>query len=222
MDKRNLNKLAADAAERVDSDDNQTEPVHAELLVGTKLRYWRNQRGLSLRMLAERSGLNINTLSLVENGKSSPSVSTLQQLALALDVPITSFFESEPREKQVVFTSHENRPVAMFDDARMCNLGKDLTGNAIQPFVVTLASGGGSGEKMIVHTGYEFVYCLSGKVLYNIDGEIFRLKQGDSVVFESHLPHCWQNDNEGESQIILVISPTDQREAPGGRHFIVE
>ena len=63
----------------------------AEVLVGRKLRELRNRKGLSLRALADRSGLNVNTLSLVENGKSSPSVSTLQQLALALEVPIATF-----------------------------------------------------------------------------------------------------------------------------------
>ena len=65
----------------------------AEVLVGRKLRALRSRARLSLRALAERSGLNVNTLSLVENGKSSPSVSTLQQLARALDVPIAAFFE---------------------------------------------------------------------------------------------------------------------------------
>jgi transcriptional regulator with XRE-family HTH domain len=86
----------------------------AEVLVGCKLRELRNRKGLSLRALADRSGLNVNTLSLVENGKSSPSVSTLQQLALALKVPIANFFESEPLEKRVVSTPADQRPQAAF------------------------------------------------------------------------------------------------------------
>ena len=81
-----------------------------EIIVGLKIRELRNRRGFSLRILAERSGLNINTLSLIENGKSSPSVGTLQQLARALEVPITAFFESEPVSKRVVFTGHDHRP----------------------------------------------------------------------------------------------------------------
>ena len=70
----------------------------AEFLVAKRLRELRTQRGYSLRALADRSGLNINTLSLIENGKTSASVSTLQQLARALAVPITAFFEEEPTE----------------------------------------------------------------------------------------------------------------------------
>ena len=75
-----------------------------EVLLGHKLRELRTRQKLSLRALAERSGLNVNTLSMLENGKTSPSVSTLHQLALALNVPIARFFEVEPVEKHVVFT----------------------------------------------------------------------------------------------------------------------
>jgi transcriptional regulator with XRE-family HTH domain/predicted Fe-Mo cluster-binding NifX family protein len=205
----------------MDSDhpSNPDPEPQPEILVGRKLRELRGQRGLSLRALAERSGLNINTLSLVENGKSSPSVSTLQQLALALDVPIATFFESEPVEKRVVFTPAAQRPRADFGKTQMQNLGKDLAGNTVQPFVVTLKPDTGSGDQMIVHTGYEFVYCLTGTVHYRIEGEEYALTPGDSLVFEAHLPHCWENSDAQDAQIILVIYPSDEREEPGGRHF---
>ena len=104
----------------------------------------------------------------------------------------------------------------------MQNLGKDLANNAVQPFVVTLESGAGSGERMIVHTGHEFVYCLSGRVLYVIDEIEYSLEPGDSVIFEAHLPHQWKNIDEKQSQILLVLYPADQREEPGGRHFTNE
>jgi len=196
--------------------------TRAEVLVGRKLREWRNRKGLSLRALADRSGLNVNTLSLIENGKSSPSVSTLQQLALALEVPITTFFESEPVEKRVVFTPVDQRPLAAFGRTQMEHLGKDLADNAVQPFVVTLKPGTGSGDQMIVHTGHEFVYCLSGSIHYQIEQEEYTLKPGDSLVFEAHLPHCWKNSGDDTAQILLILYPSDAREEPGGRHFSIE
>jgi len=207
---------------------NITDPINtgnntpAEVLVGRKLRELRNRKGLSLRALADRSGLNVNTLSLVENGKSSPSVSTLQQLALALEVSIATFFESEPVEKRIVFTPADQRPLAAFGKTQMQNLGKDLAGNAVQPFVVTLKPGTGSGDRMIVHTGYEFVYCQSGSIRYQIEQEEYILKPGDSLVFEAHLSHCWENRGEGTAQILLILYPSDDREEPGGRHFSLE
>lgn len=193
-----------------------------EMVVGLKIRKIRNERGFSLRTLAERSSLNINTLSLIENSKSSPSVSTLQQLAQAMEVPITAFFESEPICKRVVFTDHDHRPGATFSNANMQNLGKDLANNSVQPFVVTLKPGASSGDRMIVHTGHEFVFCLTGKIVYKIEEEEYLLLPGDSVVFEAHLPHRWENIYPVDSQIILVLYPADQREEPGGRHFPVE
>ena len=214
-----LHNQVKDIEPSSDSNALLDETLPAETIVGLKIRGLRNEKGFSLKALSERSGLNINTLSLIENSKSSPSVSTLQQLAKALDVPITAFFESEPIIKQVVFTDHNQRPGATFSNAFMQNLGKDLKDNSVQPFIVTLKPGAGSGEQMIVHTGHEFVYCLSGKIVYKIENDEYTLSQGDSIVFEAHLPHRWQNIHVDESQLILVLYPADQREEPGGRHF---
>ncbi len=196
----------------------EDEPA-AEALVGRRLRALRAQLGLSLRALAAKSGLNINTLSLIENGKTSPSVSTLQQLARALEVPITALFEPEVEQKRVVFLRHDQRPRAFFETTRMENLGQGLTGNVVQPFVVTLEPGAGSGTRWIVHTGHEFVYCLSGQVLYQIEDQSYPLEPGDSLLFESHLPHRWQNPATEPSQVLLVLYACDVREEPGGRHF---
>lgn len=197
----------------------ENSPLSAEVSIGKKLRDLRISRGFSLRSLADRSGLNVNTLSLIENGKSSPSVSTLQQLAQALNVPIGSFFTSEPAQKRVVFTSAQKRPQISFGSTKMDNLGKDLAGNAVQPFIVTLQPGMGSGERKIIHTGYELVLCLNGCIHYQIEEEEYWLKSGDSLVFEAHLPHCWENAEENIAQFLLVLYPTDERDEPVGRHF---
>jgi transcriptional regulator with XRE-family HTH domain/predicted Fe-Mo cluster-binding NifX family protein len=198
---------------------DSSEQALTEIQVGRKIREIRNRKGFSLRALADRSGLNINTLSLVENGKSSPSVSTLQQLAFALKVPIVTFFESDPVEKHIVFTRADQRPSAPFGSTLMENLGKDLSGSAVQPFIVTLQPGKGSGDRPIVHTGYEFVYSLEGAIHYRIEGEDYYLQTGDSLVFEAHLPHCWENIDQGTARILLILYPSDGKEELGGYHF---
>lgn len=201
------------------ADSLAQESPDENITVGMKLRELRIDRLLPLKKLAKLSGLSINTLSLIENNRTSPSVSTLQQLAKALEVPITAFFATEPTPKQVVYTSRFNRGDAQVERARMENLGKGLAGNAVQPFVVTLEAGADSGGHMIVHTGHEFVYVLSGRLMYVIDNAPYLLDPSDSLVFESHLPHRWKNIGEGEAQIILVLFPADEREDPGGHHF---
>jgi transcriptional regulator with XRE-family HTH domain len=194
----------------------------AEVAVGERLRDLRQQRELSIRALAARSGLAINTLSMIENGKTSPSVSTLQILARVLGVPIAAFFEQENVEKKVVHGREGQRPMITVDTTRLEHLGKDLAGSAVQPFVVTLEPGSGSGQNLIVHTGHEFVYCLSGQVQYCINEETYLLGPGDSLVFESHLPHRWGNIGTDSAQIILVLIPADIRDTPAERHFPLE
>ena len=94
-----------------------------EINVGGSLRRLREERNLTLRVLAEKSCLAINTLSLIENGKSSPSVSTLQQLAVALEVPITAFFETETEKKSLAYVKVDRRPRATFEHGMLEDLG---------------------------------------------------------------------------------------------------
>jgi transcriptional regulator with XRE-family HTH domain len=197
-------------------------PESPENLVGQRLRELRARHGFALRALAERSGLNINTLSLIENGRSSPSVSTLQQLARALGEPISTFFETGPVQQKLVLTRWDQRPQTTIGGMQMQNLGKNLSGNVIQPFVITLPPGTGSGDSPIVHTGHELVYCLQGSILYRVAGEEYVLGLHDSLVFEAHLPHCWRNPGPGEARFLLAFFPTDVRDKPGEKHFIDE
>jgi transcriptional regulator with XRE-family HTH domain len=131
----------------------ENEPGHPyQEDLGHRLRDLRQQKGVSIRVLATRSGLAINTISMIENGKTSPSVSTLQILASSLEVPITAFFEPVQVEKKVVFVKQQQRPAVQVETTILEHLGKDLAGSAVQPFVVTLQPGSGSGQSQIVHT----------------------------------------------------------------------
>jgi len=191
----------------------------AEAQVGARVREIRTRQGLTLKKLAELSKLNINTLSLVEKGKTSPSVGTLQRLARALDVPINTFFESDVTTKQIILTPHDHRPETTCCHAVIHNLGKELRHASIEPFLISMDIDAGSGGRTIVHTGLEFAYCLSGKVQYIIAENQYPLSPGDSIVFEAHIPHRWENIHKGESEMLLVISPADHNDEPGGRHF---
>ena len=193
-----------------------------EVNVGHRLRELRNERELSIRALAERSGLNVNTFSLIENGKTSPSVSTLQQIAAALEVPMTAFFETEVPKNSVAHIVARNRPRIAFAHGTLEDLGAGLTNRAVEPFVVTLGPHANSGDNPIVHTGFEFVFCLQGRMTYRVEDHSYVLEPGDSLLFESYLPHRWQNDEAQPAQAILVLYPTDARDHPTERHFVVK
>jgi transcriptional regulator with XRE-family HTH domain len=190
-----------------------------EVSVGHGLRKLRSERNLSIRALAEKSGLAVNTLSLIENGKTSPSCSTLQQIAMALDVPVTAFFETELPQNTVVHVRACQRSHAAFTHGTLEDLGAGLRNRVVEPFIVTLEPNAGSGATSIVHTGHEFVYCLQGRIIYTVEEHPYLLEPGDSLLFESHLPHRWQNVDAGPSQALLVLCPSDARDRPTERHF---
>ena len=194
----------------------------AEISVGRRLRELRLERDLSIRALAEKSGLNANTLSLIENSKTSPSVSTLQQLAGALEVPITAFFETDAPKNNIAFQKAGQRPAVAFAHGIMEDLGAGLTSRGAEPFIVILEPNADSGPAPIVHTGREFVYCIEGRLAYTIEDRIFVLEPGDSLLFEAFLPHRWQNVGSTPSRSLLALCPADEHDHPTEHHFKVE
>jgi transcriptional regulator with XRE-family HTH domain len=198
------------------ADEDQTADI---INVGLRLRELRTSRGLSIRSLADLSGLNFNTLSLIENEKTSPSVSTLQQLALALQVPITAFFESTAEQKDVVFQKFGQRPKATFAHGSLEDLGGGLMLGEGVPLLLKLEPGAESGPDAIVHTGQEFVYCLQGILTYIIAGVEYNLSPGDCLIFQAHHPHQWSNRGESESRSILILCPADENDRSAEQHF---
>jgi transcriptional regulator with XRE-family HTH domain len=116
--------------------------------VGARLRILRERRGLSLRGLAEVCNLSPNTISLIERGVSSPSVSTLHSLAIALGVPITSFFEEKKEKEEVILTHAGERPSSKSASVLLESLGSGLQDQTLEPFVVTLKPGADSGRQI--------------------------------------------------------------------------
>jgi transcriptional regulator with XRE-family HTH domain len=190
-----------------------------EINVGRHLRELRTEQGLSIRSLAEQSGLNVNTLSLIENGKTSPSVSTLQQLASALAVPITAFFATDVPKTEISYHKAGKRSRAAFVHGTLEDLGAGLSLHGGHPFLVTLEPNADSGAAPIVHTGHEFVYCLEGQLSYTIEDRVYVLDPDDSLLFEAYLPHRWQNTGDTPSRSLLVMCPTDESDRPTDRHF---
>jgi len=196
-----------------------TELDHAEITVGQRLREIRVLRGLSMRALAEISGLNINTLSLIENEHTSPSVSTLQQIAQSLQVSMTEFFQTDHGTKRLVHQKQGARPRVAFEHSSMEDLAAGMPRYGAEPIIVTLEPNADSGKNPIVHTGREFVYCLDGHIAYTVDNEKYLLEAGDSLIFEAYLPHHWKNIISTPSRALLVLCPMDERDQPRERHF---
>lgn len=196
----------------------ETLKENQNMEVGRRLREIRMGKGYSIRSLSEQSRLNVNTLSLIENGHTSPSVSTLQILAQTLQVPITSFFETGNNES-VIHQRAGQRMHTKFMHGSLENLGSGAARFGAEPLIITLDPYADSGKTPIVHTGSEFVYCLEGNITYHVDDQAYTLGPGDSLMFEAHLPHRWRNEDETPSRMLLVLCPLDDRDQPAERHF---
>ncbi len=201
---------------------SQTSERIAMIDVGQRLRELRTAGELSIRDLAKKSGLNVNTLSMIENNKASPSLETLQQLSFVLAVPITAFFENNTPEKKVSHFKSGIRPKVEFAHGTLEDLGAGMSRRGAETFLVTLKPFSNSGENLMVHTGRETVFCLEGQLTYIIEDQTFLLEPGDSLFFEAHLPHRWQNTGAIPTRSLLVLCPADEQDRPTDRHFTPE
>lgn len=192
----------------------------SEINIGKRLQELRLMQGLSLRALAEMSGLNVNTLSLIENEKTSPNVSTLQQIATALNVPITAFFQPMTSKKDVIFRKKGKRVKINFPQGIFEDLGGGIPLGEGTPLLMTLKAEHESDPNPIIHTGQEFVFCLEGCLVFWVGEEEYVLEPGDSLIFEAHIPHRWENRGENLSRAILIICPSDISDRSVTQHFL--
>lgn len=166
-----------------------------EAAIGREVRNFRRQQGMTVADLAGATGLSIGMLSKIENGNTSPSLTTLQVLSHAFSVPVTAFFKSyeERREAQHVKSgTHveiERRGTRAGHQYNLLgHIGSNASGVVVEPYLITLNS-----ESDIFpafqHEGLELLYMLEGEVDYRHGDTIYPLKPGDSFFFDADAPH---------------------------------
>lgn len=187
--------------------------------VGSRLRQLRSERGKSMRALARASGLSTNALSMIERGRTSPSVSTLFKLADALEIPITAFFRLQPEKKEIVFLKAGSRDQLQIPDGIWEDLGGQTFAGNTEAFMMTVDPGASSGSFGMIHSGEEFVLCLSGRLRYSIKDQQYCLEPGDSVLFAGHLQHQWRNISQETARMVIVISGFEHGERPAEFHI---
>ncbi|HLE15695.1 MAG TPA: helix-turn-helix domain-containing protein [Anaerolineales bacterium] len=187
--------------------------------VGQRLRELRQERGKSMRSLARTSGLSTNALSMIERGRTSPSVSTLYKLADALEVPITAFFRAEPPRQQVVYCQASGRTRVDFQRGQWQGLGGEAFIGRVEPFLLSLEAGASSGPFGMIHSGSEFVLLLEGHLEYEIEADRYTLNEGDSLIFAARLRHRWRNPGKTRASFLVVLSCFEENERPSEFHL---
>jgi transcriptional regulator with XRE-family HTH domain len=189
------------------------------LSVGERLRLLRAERNLSQRALAQAAGISTNSVSLIERDEISPSVATIQNLATALHVRISFFFEDES-EHNVLHVKKAQRSAVDSQGVRIESIGGRIHAQEVEPFLVQLAPRTSSGERQVIHAGHEVVYCQKGKLEYLIDGTIYPVEEGDFLLFDASLPHLWRNPFDVEAEFILILQTPGATLEPVKRHFV--
>ncbi|MFH2040606.1 MAG: XRE family transcriptional regulator [Chloroflexota bacterium] len=187
-------------------------------LIGVRLRLLRKQQGLSIRALADKCGISVNTLSLIENDRTSPNVKTLKLLAAGLGLPIMAFFEEAKPENGLVYQQQGQRPLMSFANGTLERLGEGLPPLGAEPILVTLESTQEIVQE-ISHSGREFIYCLEGHVTCVIADQTYPLLPGDSLLFNARAPHSWLNTHSDPSKLLVLFCPMEAHDQPAERHL---
>lgn len=195
----NIEKLDADMVSKLTQDphstrDGEREKV-LEVAIGREVRSFRRQQEITVAELAQITGLSIGMLSKIENGNTSPSLTTLQLLANALSVPLTSFFRRFEESRQAVHTK-SGEGVSIDREGTRANhqynllghIGSNASGVIVEPYLITLTAES-DVFPAFQHGGIETIYMLEGEVDYRHGEEVYALKAGDTLFFDADAPH---------------------------------
>lgn len=164
-----------------------------ERALGQQVRHLRRQHDLSIADLAATAGISTGMLSKIENGQISPSLSTLNAIAGALTVPITTLFSAFEERRDC---SHVKAGQGVVIERRGTKsghvyqlLGHSLRGDmVIEPYLITLEHDA-IPYTGFQHEGVEFIYMLTGELTYRHGDQSYVLKPGDSLLFDSGALH---------------------------------
>ena len=178
--------------------------------VGRQIRHWRLVKGLTLKDMAKLAGCSESFLSKIENDRTTPSLSTLHNIAVALELSISDIFGSGESE---VVTRADKRNVLLVDGdesdgdrTRLEQLVPAKKGRLLQADMYIIPPGGGSNGE-IQHSGEEFGFVMEGSLFLTIDNMSYHLEEGDSFVFRSELTHTFTNKGNTVARVLWVNTP---------------
>ena len=212
----NIEKIAKDMADTALRQNphriRESREKVLEVAIGREVRAYRKKKNITVADLSETTGLSIGMLSKIENGNTSPSLTTLQSLANALSVPLTSFFRGFEEERAAVHTK-AGEGVELEREGTRANhqynllghIGANSSGVIVEPYLITL-----NAESDVFatfqHGGIETIYMLEGEVDYRHGEKVYSLKPGDTLFFDADAPHGPETLVKLPARYLSVIS----------------
>jgi len=187
--------------------NEKIEQIVARL--GEKIKIIRIEKGWSLKDLSHRAGISAAAIHKIESNGIQPTITTMMKISDALGKKISNFVEEETEARDVYLTKSKERET-IFTFKKGLEL-QGISATKYGEFIMTAAYatvqvGASSGKKSMSHRGEELVYCLQGKMEFNINKKTYYLKSGDSLHFKTHLNHGWKNIGKDPAKLIWVLS----------------
>jgi len=166
-----------------------------EMAIGHEVRTLRKKLGITGSDLASATGISLGMLSKIENGNTSPSLTTLQALAQALGVPVTAFLRRFEEVRNAMFVKAgegvelERRGTRAGHQYNLLgHIGNNASGVVVEPYLITLTADSDIFPTF-QHEGLEFLYMLEGSVQYRHGDRLYAMEPGDSLFFDADAPH---------------------------------
>lgn len=190
----------------------ETEKNHIDHIVsrlGERIKNMRTERRLSLKDLSHKSGVSAAAIHKIESNGITPTITTMMKIADALGKKVSHFIEEKIEDSDVVFVPAAKRePILTFKK------GLELQGISAKKygdFMMTAAYsvlevGASSGKNPMKHRGEELVYCIKGKVEFQVYEKTYTLSPGDSIHFRTLLEHKWRNVGNTRAKLLWILA----------------
>ncbi|MFQ3621211.1 MAG: XRE family transcriptional regulator [Spirochaetales bacterium] len=177
---------------------------------GERLRLFRELQGRTLKEVALASGITESLLSQIERNKTSPSIDTLLRIAKTLQVDIEQLFKDYRPQSGVSILRKKERSRLEKDGVVYEQLSRFVEGStetAVEAVLLELSPGAKKGSSSFGHKGKELGIILRGQVELQYGGASFPLGSGDTVSFDSTIPHTLVNTSNRKVRAIWIMSP---------------
>ncbi len=178
--------------------------------VGAKLRSVRVAFGLSQRALARRAGVTNGLISLIEQNRVSPSVSSLKKVLDGVPMSMAEFFTlDEASAPQMFFGAEELAEVGNEAVSRRL-VAAQRSGRQLSILHERYTAGAATGDEMLAHRGEEGGLVIRGRIELTIGGSTRVLGPGDAYYFSSQLPHRFRTVGREACEIVSCVTPPRQ------------
>jgi transcriptional regulator with XRE-family HTH domain len=177
------------------------------LNVGAHLKAVRQMYGLSQRELAKRAGVTNGLISLIEQNRVSPSVSSLKKVLDGIPMSLADFFTLDlGGQPPMLFPRQELSDIGTAS-VELRLVGSRLAKRTMSILHERYAPNADTGEEMLTHAGEEGGVIVKGRIELTVGGESRVLGPGDAYYFKSSLPHRFRNVGRDECEIVSASSP---------------